>query len=156
MEPLRQWVCDKCGDLINSANEGVLQWTDYEAKDHRYYISTGFYIVHNNINCSFYKREEPVKDINLSEISGEIGILHMLSFFDKGIFIENQYPGLRLTNNDIRSLSEIWRRMQIPHYEEARLYYNEARMDGLLNGENEISMHTQRVLLKMIKKYRKS
>ena len=43
LEPLKQWVCDTCGEIINSSSEGYVEWLTDDSSPLK---SNGFRIVH--------------------------------------------------------------------------------------------------------------
>lgn len=45
------------------------------------------------------------------------------------------------------------RRLQTPYYEEARLYFKRAKMDGLFDGANEIVLYSEQFLRSIINRY---
>lgn len=75
----------------------------------------------------------------------------LLRFVDVGEYHEPDFAGPHVT--DLREWTELVRRLSIPHYEEARLYWSRARSDGYFDGANEIIIYSEGFLKGMIEKY---
>lgn len=75
----------------------------------------------------------------------------LLQFIDVGQYHEPDFAGPHAS--DLREWSELVRRLTIPHYEQARLYWSRAQEDGYFDGANEILIYTQGFLKKLIEKY---
>ena len=54
---------------------------------------------------------------------------------------------------EIASFVDVWRRLQIPYYEEARLYLAAARQDGEFGDQNEVSVFLPDTCLSIIERY---
>ena len=137
--PLNQFICDECGSLIVKSEDGWLEWfDDYET------AVKGFRIVHhssvspkgeNGGDC-YYPRKAKVSDGHLTHYMGIDGLAFLLSKFDRDL-------------EDPKELAEIIRRLHIPHYEEARLFFDRAYKDGLIDSMD----HDQKNLLMIINEY---
>lgn len=149
--PLKQWICDVCGEIIESPKDGYVQFN--RNKDGQY---DDFIIVH-------HKTKSPRKhsangcykyscDTDLTDFIGERGIIEALSLMDPGKY---HMPTFKPFVSDIRKWLDFIRRLQIPHYEEARLYWDKAKCDGFIADANEIMIYTPRFLKSMIEKYEK-
>ncbi len=67
LEPLRQFVCDKCGEVIETVEDGWLEWFDnYETP------AQGFRIVHSGGPC-YYPDSADVSDNHLVYFTGPDG-----------------------------------------------------------------------------------
>ena len=117
---LEQWICDRCGQVIEEPNQGLVEWID-DSKTHK---ASGFKMV------------------------------MVLSFLDIGPYLEAEYQGPRI--KDMREFVEFTRRLTLPYYEEARLYWNQAEQDGLFDGANEISLYLPRTLEQIVRDYGES
>ena len=47
LEPLQQYICDYCGELINSTEEGYVEWLSERNEETGRYEYHGFKIVHH-------------------------------------------------------------------------------------------------------------
>lgn len=72
-------------------------------------------------------------------------------FLDPGQHHEPKFAGPHV--KDVREWVELARRLTIPYYEQARLYWSRAEADGFLADENEISIYSEVVLKDLIKEY---
>jgi hypothetical protein len=145
LRPLEQWICDHCGEIIESPEQGFLEWIRDE-NDKRY----DFKIVHHapysprrpSGHCYHHDDISGRQDLPLKHFVGGEGSAHLLSFLDVGPYHEEDYPGPRV--RDIREFVELMRRLTIPYYEEARLYWGRAMDDGFFGGASEVAMyHTE-------------
>lgn len=151
LDPLTQFVCDTCGDVIESPKEGWLEWLSSAGKG-----AHGFRIVHHvgtsGNRCARYGDRSDVADGHLGWFTGERAMPELLRFIDVGPLLEDEYRGPRV--KDLREWVELTRRLTIPHYEEARLYWDQAREDGMFDGANEVSPYLPEKLEQIAKRYR--
>lgn len=151
MEPLKQWVCDSCGELIEKPEDGYLIWKmgeDGKIDDMR--------IVHHNTEGDDSAARHCDDDnfplsSDLNAFIGAQGIVQMLSLIDPG---RDFIPEYHEYIGNMRLFVEIFRRLQIPYYEEARLYWNKAIADGYFNEANEIWSYLPENLKVLITKYK--
>jgi hypothetical protein len=79
MIPLKEFICDRCGQIINDPSEGTLEWLSTFDKDKNMYISSNFKIVHRIINspykskdgCYNHASEKGFRDTDLNNIIGK-------------------------------------------------------------------------------------
>lgn len=153
MKPLKQWICDTCGKLIAKPTHGWLEWR--RDKDRRAY---GFNIVHHIEHSprackgqprgpSCYQYED--FSMHLHEYEGEDGFALFLSLLDPGPKPDRKYKGPEV---DVRAWTEICLRLYLPHYEEARQYWVEAKSDGN-ESVGETRLYTQDMLKRIIETY---
>jgi hypothetical protein len=141
--PLSQWICDSCNQMIEKAEEGWLEW--YELKDGNQI--GGFRIVHNQEECHYrYERlireGKHISDNHLQYFTGYDGLASLLTMFDCK------------TQIDSYELADIIRRIHLPYYEEARTYWEEAKVDGFIFGErHSVRDFQQGTLLNLITRY---
>ena len=68
LKPLKQWICDSCGELIKKPEDG---WWEYLSDTNTYLVS-GFRIVHYGGPCYYnvqaLKRENKMSVWNLKQI----------------------------------------------------------------------------------------
>jgi len=141
--PLKQWICDSCGGVIEKPRDGWLEW--YTEKDKS--LDTGFRIVHHRESCMYndttleQQNRSPL-DLGLPHALGSHGLgylLFKLELSEKGVY--------KLA--DIKELIEIIRRLHLPYYEEARLYWKNALRDGFHDG----CSFDENILLAIIQNY---
>lgn len=143
LEPLDQWFCDSCGEVIETADDGWLEW--YHKIDD-YFNDKGFRIVHHGGSCMYdtdvmFRQGKSTSDAHLNSFVDADGLVNLLSMVqDKSV--ENE-----------AELLEIIRRLHIPYYEEARKLHTEAELDGIFDGENELTRYLTRTSKEIINKY---
>lgn len=150
LKPLHQWVCDICGEIIEKPEDGYIQFHYQDSK------CDDIIIVHhltksprreyNEEGCYKYQ-----SDLDLKSYLSHEGIARMISRMDLGEYHEPDYEGPRVS--DIRKWADVFRRLQIPYYEEARLYWNRALNDGYFDGANEIWPYLPQNLEMLIRNY---
>lgn len=135
LTPLRQWVCDHCRGVIEEPGDGWLEFKrDEEGKAH------SFRIVHHTTasprapggNC-YYPRSELGGDLSLENVvqGADPGIAYFLAWIDDRRPLLGDDRDWNPTVH-VPDLIEIMRRLYIPYYEEARLYYeDELDLGGL-------------------------
>ncbi|NQS98573.1 MAG: hypothetical protein HQ591_08970 [candidate division Zixibacteria bacterium] len=151
--PLQQWVCDYCGEVINSPDEGYLEWK----KDDDGFFH-GFKIVHHypssplkdkRIRKGCYHYND--YDLSLNEIIGDQGLVMLLSFLDIGNYHAPDNPISKI--RDFREYTELFKRLLLPYYEEARRYWNTAIEDNFFDSANEIWIYLPENLKTLIDNY---
>lgn len=162
LRPLTQFYCDTCGEIINSPEEGWIEWiSKYDEETHSYNTHS-FRIVHHyahspiayetNAGCYQHDGEICRHDSHLHHfLSEDYKMANILKFLDIGPIHDPDYKGTSLT--DIREYVEIVRRLTIPHYEEARKYWAEAREDGFFQDANELWIYGVKNLKQLIDTY---
>lgn len=110
--PFQRWCCDQCGTFILSPEDGWIEWTEEDGR------LTNFRIVHH-IRASplavndtddqgCYGDLTTVGNMYLEQALGADGLAWLLEIIDRDQRV------------DQASFAELVRRLQIPHYEEAR------------------------------------
>ena len=128
LSPLKQWFCDSCGEVIEDPEDGWFEW--HSAKDH---TISSFRIVHHRLSCMYNqaaltKQGIMVADHHLSVLLGSNGLADWL------FRIELSEKGKAGKIKDLVELVEILRRLHIPYWEEARLYWDRAYRDNFHDG----------------------
>ena len=86
----------------------------------------------------------------ISDFLGEEGLVRLLSMADVGLLHSPEY---KQQVKDMREFFEFFRRVQLPYYEEARLYFGKAKGDGYFSGANEIWVYLPSTLKQLIEQY---
>jgi hypothetical protein len=135
LKPMKQFICDECGEIIKKIEDGWFEWIDKTGND-----IYGFRIVHihgasprikTGRNCH-YPEYLGICDNPLKKFTGADGLGYLLSFFDRNL-------------RDPKEVIEIIRRLHIPYYEEARGFLKRAIEEGFISCWDD----TQ-VILKMV------
>lgn len=152
LEPLKQWRCDKCGEIIERPEDGYVEFRELSMDKAVY---DDFIIVHHRLasqlkdkeehGCYVYSLGEPLKNF-----LGDEGKVRLLSLLDPGPY---HMPEFKLTTSNVRKWNDFFMRLQIPYYEEARQYWNRAISDGYFGDLNEVDLYLPKNLKRMIEHY---
>ena len=143
LKPLKQWICDSCGQTIKKPEDGWFEWYSNETTARE----EGFRIVHHQKSCmyadtSLRKQNKFVADLNLTDVIGSDGLANSL------FRIELAEKG-KLGKINLLEYVEILRRLHIPYWEEARLYWD----DALKAGEHDGCEFSENTLIEIIENY---
>lgn len=146
LQPLQQWVCDKCGEIIEKPEDGWLEWLgETNTLKHG-----GFKIVHHksasphaikNRDCYHYSNHPEREDMHLKEFLGPDGLAELSAWVYS--------PGVK----DLKEWAEMFRRLHVPYYEEARRRWHAAESDGYFHEIDESARYSQDVLKEVIEQY---
>lgn len=157
MTPLQQWTCDNCGELIKRVQDGYVEWFLDGANK-----NCGFRIVHHapasprkrdGGDCYAYTKHPGRLDLALDHFVGPLGVLMMISLIDVGPLLEPNFRGPWVS--DLREWVELFRRLHLPDYEEARRHWSDAQAEGFFDGANEISPYMPESLRAVVERYAK-
>lgn len=149
--PLQQWICDSCGEVIEKPEDGYVEWQEGMEK---------FRIVHHRGSSPrkpegrdcFYPAALRGGDTALPGLLGDVGRVQLTSWLDAG---EEFTSDLRRRVKSLREWVVLFRRLQVPLFEEARLYFDKAVEDGRLDGANEVYFYLpEHGLTDILEKYR--
>jgi hypothetical protein len=156
--PLERWRCDTCGGMIDGMEAGNVEWLS-ERMGSRL-IARGFHIVHHGsaspfngpANCYQHQYAAGRLDLPLEDFVGINGIVQLLSFLDIGAFHEPDFRGHAI--GDMREFVELFRRVQVPYYEEARKYLPLAASERALGDPNSIYAYIPETLQHVVLEYK--
>lgn len=148
MPPLEAWICDTCG-LETDAAGGWVEWLAPAPRGGPH----SFRICHNQVRCMKHDGHDDRSDLHLVQFLGVDGQQLLLSFLDHGPLLDPHEDRGPDRPSDMRSFVEVWRRLQIPHYEEARLYFADALADGWFADHNEVSIGLPKTCRLIIERY---
>jgi len=153
MKPLKQWICDVCGEVIKSPKDCYVVWGHNRDGN-----IDKMLILHKNYKDSsgekggcFCDERNYTSSLPVGELIGSDGIVRLLSYIDPGKYHCHEYKD---NIADMRLFIEIFRRLHIPYYEEARLYWDRAAADGYFDGANEVWMYSPENLKRLIEIYK--
>jgi hypothetical protein len=114
LEPLRQWICDSCNNVINGSDQGYVEGR--ETNDGKKY---GFRIVHhalysprkNDGNC-YYSNKERAGDLPLGDLVGVRVSWKLSSWIDLGVYHDSEYSGPSVLY--LREWTTLFRRLHLP------------------------------------------
>ena len=147
LEPLNQWICDECGEIIKSPEDGWLEWIAEEGTGlfcgHRiaHHAAASPYRKDNNKNCYRYSQNPRKADMHLGDFTGHEGIGKFFSVLN-----------LKQFSADIENWLEVFRRLHLKYYEEARLYWEDAHQDGFFE-DKKSGIYLPHTLLELITQY---
>ncbi len=139
LEPLKQFYCDVCGEIIEKPSDGYVIWQRERTetglgKEH------GFKIIHQN-ECDKDRVNYP-SSMHLDHFLGPDGMAYLLSFLSIGPVKANlgqtHEPKL-----DMDEFVDFFRRVQVPHYEEARQHFSHHEFLEDNCDNNEVGPYTQ-------------
>jgi hypothetical protein len=151
LKPLTQFYCDKCGVLIEDLDNASLEWLSYEHPIHNRHFYKEFRICHNEIRCMKHAKTSKGEGGRLSDYLDEHGYIQLLDRLDRGQEVDPEYHGLAI--EDFREYVLLIKRLTIPHYEEARHYWQEALEDGFFDSISKHKYFFQETLTALIRKY---
>ena len=137
LEPLKQFICDTCGNIIEKPEDGWVEWLSKFDKNKGKFINKGFRVCHHESSCMKFADHEDSSDNHLQNmLKGNVFVLQLYGMLDPGPYITPEYyrgPEVE----EIREVVEMLRRFTLPYYEEARLYFPDANADGRFENSNE-------------------
>lgn len=140
--PLTIWYCDVCGKPIHDQKDGYVVWQSSAGTG-----SPSFKIVHQT-GCD---HGDTNSSAPLEDFLGVDGLNHLLTFLsDDPNWTATDSP----PHTSIRHLGkfvDFFRRVQLPHYEEARLAFK--RPDYLEQAKEQGETFTQQNLVSVIRRF---
>lgn len=145
LQPLRQWKCDACGQIIDRPDTGWVEWLAGPTQGTK---AHGFRIVHNSNRCQ-YPSSARVHDVHLLHLVGTDGLANLLTLLVPGRSRGNHEDGVA----NLDEWTEIVRRLHLPHYEEARQYWADAEADHFFAEPEHQARYSQTTLVGLLKHY---
>jgi len=152
-KPLTQWVCDTCSQIIENPEDGWVEWC-HDSK-----VINDFHIVHHATKsplghggCYHTFGGGYIQNASLVEFVGTSGLTRFLAMLDRGWILDPDEE-FKPKVTSFREYSEYFRRLVLPYYEEARLYFHKAQDDGFFDGLNEIHIYSEKILIEIIMNY---
>jgi len=141
LKPMKQWCCDSCGGIIDGPMEGYVEWY----KTHRRQQTSGCRIVHVSRQCAYDAAEQAALGrtatvISLDSVVGRRGLAHLLKRFGEVMGSGWAEPA------DGQAFVEVVRRVQLPYYEEARLFWDVALAASIHDGTSSDEATLLRIL----------
>lgn len=138
--PLTSWTCDSCGQDILDPQRGLLIWREEDLRGYDYRL------VHKNIDgrhCDPGSNEGFISNVEIDHFLGPEGQAALLSMLSVGPMMhgDNQ-PRVK----DFDAFVDIFRRLQVPWYEEAREHFDDELTQHYLGDANEIYPYIPDVL----------
>lgn len=131
LKPLKQWICDSCGKLIESPEDGYVIW-EQDSEFH----NRGYRIIHKKRECN---NERFPLSSSLSSFLGLDGLNILLSHLSLGTIKKNICEESFNQIVDFDEFVDFFRRVQIPFYEEARTKFDNKNLLNYFADSNEVS-----------------
>lgn len=132
MKPLITWFCDSCGELVKPTGGTVIaRYTPDEERR-----PTGFLIVHKNIDgreCDPGSRNGYYYNVDLDGLIGQRGMAHLLAHLSAGPLKGG--GGTQIVDMD--EFVDLFRRLQVPFYEQARRRFGDKEVVRGYSDANE-------------------
>jgi len=142
LKPLKEWLCDNCGKVIKSPEDGYVIWRTND--EHQEY---DFRIIHQDI-CD--NKSYP-SSMALDEFLGPKGLVYLTSFLSIGKVMNNLGRNSRSRIKNLDEFVDLLRRVQVPYYEEARKKFSEEHILEDMSDANEVSPYQENTLKRIIK-----
>jgi hypothetical protein len=129
------WFCDSCGERIEKAEDGWVEWITYTDKKGKY-KARNFRLVHHQRGCQFNEKEEfkkdggTVSDLPLKSFLGIDGLTYLLS---------------KIAINEIPTVEvlEMIKRLHILGYEASKRHFDRALRMGIIEQNNYPGYYSQ-------------
>lgn len=132
-KPLTKWRCDRCGDLIESAQKAYVTWSTLSAG------AGDFTIIHQG-KCDDGRKHSSAA---LEDFLGADGLARLTAMMSYGPLRGGEHkPSIA----DMDEFTDFIRRVQLPHYEEARPYFGAEDVRSDLSDSNEVRPYRQDIL----------
>ena len=145
LQPLQQWKCDTCGQIIDRPDTGWVEWLAGPSQGTK---AHGFRIVHNSNRCQ-YPSSVRVHDVHLLHLVGSDGLARLLTLLAPGRPDGNREDGVA----SLGEWTELVRRLHLPHYEEARQYWADAEADRFFAEPEHQARYSQATLAHLLERY---
>lgn len=135
--PTTSWVCDFCGELIEPAEQGYVEWIRLPGPTDLPASGRGIRIVHHKwdtpdrIGCQYSRSHDPatqqgnISDDALVNFLGPDGLTRLLQ-----MIAEQRLP--------TADLLEVVKRLHTPGYERARTHFDAAVEAGVISEESRL------------------
>lgn len=138
--------CDTCGDLIDDPGRALV--INRLTNDN---VPHDFKIVHKNMDgrqCDPGANAGYIHNLELDAYLGPRGVLRLLSLISPGPAISTS--NFESYQVDREEFAELFRRVQIPMYEQARRHFATARGREILAGANAVSAYSPGTLRDLV------
>jgi hypothetical protein len=139
-----QWYCDRCGEIIQSDKDGMLEWDSSIEPEEEVRTAKNFRIVHHittGLDCQTPRQSRRnLSDGHLHWYTGSGGLSELLDLYERNKVNPTE-------------LNTIIRRLHVDLYEEARPYMQKAKEDGYSYDPHDVGDYSQQELVELIFKY---
>ena len=140
------WVCDCCGETIETARDGWVQWLEVHAPGSRPTVRD-LSLVHHvpasprkessdhgcqfNYDLEFKKDGAQPMDCSLEDFCGADGLMHLMS-----LLVDKQFSR--------RDIAKMVMRIHLPGYERARFHFSRGIAEGVIEPNLPEGFHWQK------------
>lgn len=141
MTPLTSWTCDTCGDSATDPSMSLVVWRTANGK------AADFRIVHKG-DCDPEAANGFIHNLELSSFLGADGATMLLSWLSLGPLrgAADDMPEV----GDFDQYVDLFRRVQVPYYEEARSRFQDEDVRHWLGDANEYYPYMPDVLQRIV------
>lgn len=139
--PLVQFVCDSCGGTIEPGH-GRLEWLEHD------HVARSLRIVHHGESCQSPPQQQGRRELPLDDFAGPDKLASLYGFISVAPNGENT-----ATPEHQEEFTEILRRLTMPYYEEARLYWNKAMTDGFFGSASDAQIYSSTSCKALVQSY---
>ena len=144
LKPLEEWICDRCGEVIESAQDGYMIWKRDGGAGH------SFKIIHH-VRCDAHDHSS---SLPLRTLVGPSGLSHLLSLMTYGPVKNNLGERTSGGPSNPDEFADLIRRLHVPYYEEARQSFSNSNLLERLADSNEMYPYQPDVLQGIAENYR--
>jgi len=138
MTPLTSWMCDYCGQLIERADLGNVIWKKQPSgKEY------GHLIVHKTFadnpsspRCDSTLEADYPANLSIEDMIGPLGLARLLGDLSRGP-IDGTKGAVAI--EDFDAWIDLFRRLQVPYYEEARPHFNSEGVHHWFSDASEVT-----------------
>ena len=141
-KPLSVWYCDTCGDKINDSTHGYVIWRS-AGNPH------DFKIIHQK-DCD---HKDHSSSAALDDFLGPRGLSYCLTFLSAGPIIHNLNGSSNQPHPNLSEFVDFMRRVQVPHYEQARRSFSNSDLLSHLSDSNEFAPYIPETLFRIANEY---
>jgi len=153
LKPLEQFICDTCGQVIETVKDGYLEW------EHSSRIRKNFRIIHATWVSPLgqpkgcFELDAGTKGWGhataaLEDFLTDKGLGRLLEWLDPGPYLQPDYDGSTLES--LREYAEFFKRLRLPYYEEARHHFAQAVSDGVIDDSGNPAVYSNPNYLKAV------
>jgi hypothetical protein len=154
LTPLKQFICDSCGEIIQSPEQGWIEWL-VKGTINKDATCSNFRICHHK-SASPYEWRHGCYNYATHPDGAD---MHLNHYYDgkkfrigrKPFHTKKRFEGIE--TSDKRALTILRLRLECPYYEEARLYLDKARKDNFLPMKGDEYIINEEVLKCVIEEY---
>lgn len=150
LEPLNEFICDTCHQLIEDNSEGWFEWLQYYDHEKSRMVNEKFRICHHNKRCTKFFSNPKASSMYLTDLM-KVAPYQLISFLDGNISPKDEYKGPEI--NDMEEYVELAKRLTVPYYEEARLYWGSFLSSGNYNEYDAVTVYFPDNLKRIIEEF---